>query len=74
MGAALPSPDMRPGWTEFRRPLVVRGRSGRTLTEESEDEVQLLLDRGAGEEGPPCGHLVMDAAHAPAGSNGQGWR
>lgn len=44
----------------------------RRLTEESEDEVQLLLDRGAGKEGPPCGHLVVDAAHAPAGSNGQG--
>lgn len=47
------------------------GGSGRRLTEESEDEVQLLLDRGAGEEGPPRGHLVVDAAHAPAGSNGQ---
>lgn len=50
------------------------GGSGRRLTEESKDEVQLLLDRGAGEEGPPRGHLVVDAAHAPAGSNGQGRR
>lgn len=34
--------------------------------------MQLLLDRGAREEGPPGGHLVVDAAYAPAGSKGQG--
>jgi hypothetical protein len=32
--------------------------------------VQLLLDGGAWEEGPPCGHLVVDAAHTPAGAKG----
>lgn len=70
--AALPSPCKLPGWTECWRPLVVVFGGRSRLTEEAEDEVQLLLDRGAGEEGPPCGHLVEDAAHAPAGSNGQG--
>lgn len=58
--------------TEFCRPLVVPLGERRRLTEESKDEVQLLLHRGAGEEGPPRGHLVVNAAHAPAGSNGQG--
>lgn len=51
--------------------MAVLGKR-RRLTEESKDEVQLLLDCGAREEGPPCGHLVVNAAHAPAGSKGQG--
>lgn len=62
---------MRLGGTEFCRPLVVTLGKRRRLTEESKDEVQLLLHRGAGEEGPARGHLVVNAAHAPAGSNGQ---
>lgn len=36
------------------------------LTQETEDEVQLLLDSGAWEEGLAGGHLIEDAAHAPA--------
>lgn len=35
------------------------------LTQDAEDEVQLLLHCGAWEEGPACGHLVEYAAHAP---------
>lgn len=52
-----------PGRRAFGAPWW-RGAAG--LTEEAEDEVQLFLDRGAREEGPPCGHLVVNAAHTPA--------
>lgn len=44
------------------------GRGGeyrKKLTQESEDEVQLLLDSRAREEGLAGGHLIEDAAHAP---------
>jgi hypothetical protein len=34
--------------------------------------VQLVLDRGAGEEGPARGHLVENAAHAPPVAKGLG--
>lgn len=30
-----------------------------------EDQVQLVLDCGAGEQGPTTGHLVENASHAP---------
>lgn len=42
------------------------GEYRKKLTQETEDEVQLLLDSGAWEEGLAGGHLIEDAAHAPA--------
>lgn len=34
--------------------------------------MQFLLDCGAREQGPPGGHFIVDAAHAPAAGKGQG--
>lgn len=42
------------------------GEYRKKLTQETEDEVQLLLDSRARKEGLAGGHLVEDAAHAPA--------
>lgn len=42
-----------------------RGGCRGKLTQETEDEVQFLLDSRAWEEGLPSGHLIEDAAHAP---------
>ena len=34
-------------------------------TEEAEDQLQLVLDCGSGEEGSSAGHFKEDASHAP---------
>ena len=44
---------------------VVPRQQGAALTQQPEDEVQLILHRGAGEQGPAGSHLVEYTAHTP---------
>lgn len=41
----------------------------RSLTQQPENKVELVFDRGAREQRPTCSHLVEDTAHPPADTN-----
>lgn len=49
------------------KPCALPRQQGAPLTEQPEDEVQLVLHRGAWKQGPASSHLVEYTAHTPDG-------